>query len=77
MDNLLNLLVGLAPLAASFVPAAGGAPEIVAAVANLIKYIKEQSGMTTDQILERAGATLDENEKMLLEDQIRLHGGTP
>jgi len=56
------------------VPGAGAEPEIVAAVANLIKYIKDQSGMTTDQILARAGVTLDDNEKMLLEDQIRLGG---
>jgi hypothetical protein len=74
LDKLLQLLTQLAPIAATFAPGAGAAPEIVAAVANLIKYIKEQSGMTTDQILARAGVTLDDNEKMLLEDQIRLGG---
>ena len=72
MDNLLTLLTQLAAIAAQFVPAAGGVPEIAAAVASLIKYIQQQSGMTTDEILTRAGVTLDENEKMLLEDQIRL-----
>lgn len=72
MDKLLQLLTQLAPIAAKFAPGAAAVPEIVAAVANLIKYIKEQSGMTTDEILVRAGVTLDENEKMLLEDQIRL-----
>ncbi len=75
MEKLLGLLTQLAPIAATFAPEAGAAPEILAAVANMIKYIKEQSGMTTDEILERAGATLDENERMLLEDQIRLGGG--
>jgi hypothetical protein len=74
LDKIFQLLTQLAPLAATFAPGAGAAPEIVAAVANLIKYIKEQSGMTTDEILERAKVTLDENERMLLEDQIRLGG---
>ena len=75
MNNLLTLLTQLAPLAAGFVPAAGVAPEIIAIIAGLIAYIQKQSGMTTDEILDRAGATLDENERMLLEDQIRLGGG--
>ena len=74
MNNLMNLLTQLAPLAAGFVPAAGAAPEIIAIVAGLISYIQKQSGMTTDEILARAGTTLDENERMLLEDQIRLGG---
>jgi hypothetical protein len=72
LNNLLTLLSQLVPIASTFVPAAGAAPEIIAAVAGLIAYIQKQSGMTTDEILARAGATLDENEKMLLEDQIRL-----
>jgi len=75
LNNLLTLLTQLAPLAAGFVPAAGVAPEIIAIIAGLIAYIQKQSGMTTDEILDRAGATLDENERMLLEDQIRLGGG--
>lgn len=74
MNNLLSLLNQLIPLASQFVPAAGAAPEIIAIIAGLIAYIQKQSGMTTDEILARAGATLDENEKMLLEDQIRLSG---
>ena len=75
MNNLLDLLTQLAPIAAGFVPAAGAAPEIIAIIAGLIAYIQKQSGMTTDEILARAGATLDENERMLIEDQIRLGGG--
>lgn len=74
MDKLLALLTQLAPIAATFAPGVGAAPEVIAAVANMINYIKGQSGLTTDEILERAGATLDENERMLLEDQIRLTG---
>jgi len=59
-------------MAAPLVPGAGAAPEIVVAVAALIKHIKEQSGKTTDQILAEAGVTLDDTDKMLLEDRIRL-----
>jgi hypothetical protein len=72
LDNLLDVLTKLIPLAAPLVPGAGAAPEIVAAVAALIKHIKEQSGKTTDQILADAGVTLDDTDKMLLEDRIRL-----
>ena len=72
MDNLLDVLSKLIPLATPLVPGAGAAPEVVAAVAALIKHIKEQSGKTTDQILADAGATLDATDKMLLEDRIRL-----
>ena len=75
MNNLLDLLTQLAPIAAGFVPAAGAAPEIIVIIAGLIAYIQKQSGMTTDEILARAGTTLDENERMLIEDQIRLGGG--
>jgi hypothetical protein len=73
LDKLLGILPLLAPLL-KLVPGGGAAPEIVAAVLAMIKYIKEQTGMTTDEILERAGVTLDKNEKMLLEDKIRLGG---
>ncbi len=74
MDNLLNLLQSLIPLVGPLVPGAGAAPEIVAAVAALIRHIQQQTGKTTDQILADAEATLDETEKMLLEDKIRLGG---
>ena len=72
MDNFLDVLTKLIPLATPLIPGAGAAPEIVAAVAALIKHIKEQSGKTTDQILADAGVTLDDTDKMLLEDRIRL-----
>jgi hypothetical protein len=68
LNNLLDLLTK--PL----VPGVGPAPEIAAAVAALIRHIQQQSGKTTDQILADAEVTLDENEKMLLEDKIRLGG---
>jgi hypothetical protein len=72
LDNLLDVLTKLIPLATPLVPGAGAAPEIVAAVAALIKHIQQQTGKTTDQILADAEATLDANDKMLLEDRIRL-----
>jgi hypothetical protein len=72
LDNLLDVLTKLIPLATPLIPGAGAAPELVAAVAALIKHIKEQSGKTTDQILADAGVTLDDTDKMLLEDRIRL-----
>ena len=72
MDNLLEVLAKLIPVAAPLVPGAGAAPEIVAAVAALIKHIQQQNGKTTDQILADAGVSLDETDKMLLEDRIRL-----
>jgi len=77
LENLLALLTKLAPLAATFVPQAGQSTDILIAIAALMKHISEQGGMTTDEILARAGATLDDNEKKLLEDQIRLRGATP
>lgn len=72
MDNLLDVLSKLIPLATPLIPGAGAAPEIVIAVAALIKHIKEQTGKNTDEILADANVTLDENDKMLLEDRIRL-----
>ena len=72
MDNLLDVLAKLIPLATPLIPGAGAAPEIVAAVAALIKHIQQQNGKTTDQILADAGATLDDTDKMLVEDRIRL-----
>ena len=74
MDKLLQILGQLAPLAGTIAPGAGALPEIAAAVAALLKHIHDQNGMTTDQILAQAGVTLDEDEKELLEDQIRLAG---
>jgi len=72
LDNLLDVLAKLIPLATPLIPGAGAAPEIVAAVAALIKHIQQQNGKTTDEILAEAGATLDDTDKMLVEDRIRL-----
>ncbi|HEX9629001.1 MAG TPA: hypothetical protein VF961_03205, partial [Pyrinomonadaceae bacterium] len=68
MDKLLQILSQLAPLAGTFAPGLGALPEVAAAIAALLKYIHDQNGMTTDQILAQAGVTLDDDERMLLED---------
>jgi hypothetical protein len=74
MDKLLQILGQLAPLAATIAPGAGALPEIGIAVGVLLKHIHDQKGLTTDQILAQADITLDQNERDLLEDQIRLAG---
>lgn len=74
LTKLLQILSSIAPIAGGFVPGVGALPEVAIAVAALLKYIHDQNGMTTDQILAQAGVTLDDDEKMLLEDQIRLAG---
>jgi len=72
LENLLNLLAQIAPLASTFVPQAGEAANILAIIASLMNHIQQQSGKTTAEVLADAGATLDANETRLLEDQIRL-----
>lgn len=72
MNNLLDLLIKLAPIAGTFAPGVGAIPEVAVAVAALVKYIHEQNGMTTDEILQRADDTLDETERMLLADKLAL-----
>jgi len=64
LDNLLDVLSKLIPLATPFVPGAGSAPEIVAAVAALVKHIQQQTGKTTDQILADAQVTLDDTDRV-------------
>lgn len=77
--NFLTLISQLLPLASTLVPGglgAGGSQTMLlaTAAANLIAYIQQQQGLTTEQILDRAGATLDENEVELLADLARLQG---
>ena len=75
INKLFTLIAQLAPIAASVTPKASEVAAIAAIVADLLAYIQQQSGMTTDQILDRAGTTLDENEKELLADLAQLQGG--
>ena len=71
----LTIITNLLPL----VPGqAGNQATALAPIAlELIQRIKSQTGMTTEEILDRAGATLDENKRMLLEDLERLQGANP
>ncbi|HEX7313176.1 MAG TPA: hypothetical protein VF297_04620 [Pyrinomonadaceae bacterium] len=52
----------------------GDATLLASAVANIIAYIQQQQGLTTEQILKRAGAQLDANEIELLKDLAALQG---
>jgi hypothetical protein len=74
LDKLIAILGQLAPLATTLVPGAGAIPEIIIAVGALVKYIHDQSGMTTDEILAKALGTLDENEIALMKDKLELGG---
>lgn len=75
----LTIITNLLPL----IPSAGGtgvagqATALAPIAADLIQRIKSQGNLTTEQILERAGVTLDENKKMLLEDLEKLQGANP
>lgn len=71
----LTIITNLLPL----IPGAGGAGggqamALAQVAADLIQRIKSQTGMTTEEILDRAGVTLDQNKQMLLEDLARLQG---
>ncbi len=71
----LTIITNLLPLIPG--QGAGQATALAEVAAELIQRIKSQTGMTTEQILDRAGATLDENKRMLLEDLERLQGANP
>jgi hypothetical protein len=73
MDTL-QLISQLLPVAASFAPGGGKTQIFTTMAANLLAYIQQQSGLTTKQILDRAGATLDQNEIDLLSDLASLEG---
>jgi hypothetical protein len=73
MDFVL-LISQLLPLISNVAPGAGQATLLATAAANIIAYIQQQKNLTTEQILERAGAQLDANEIELLKDLARLQG---
>ncbi len=68
----MTIIVNLLPLVPA--PGAGQATVLAQLALELIGRIKSQTGMTTEQIFERAGLTLEENKRMLLEDLERLQG---
>ena len=75
MDFVL-LISQLLSVLKTIKPGLGGDTTLIAtAVGNIIAYIQQQKNLTTQQILDRAGAQLDANEVALLEDLARLQGG--
>lgn len=74
--NFVTLISQLLPLVSNLAPNAGGQVTLLAtAAANIIAHIQQQNNLTTEQILDRAGAQLDVNEIELLKDLARLQGG--
>lgn len=53
------------------------APAIVSALWKVFEAEKTRSRLTTPEVFERAGHTLDENEQKLLDDLAALHAPTP
>jgi hypothetical protein len=72
ITNLLPLIPGVGGTGV-----AGQATALAPIALELIQRIKSQGNLTTEQILDRAGVTLDETKKMLLEDLERLQGANP
>ena len=72
--NFVNLISQLLPILSTVAPATGQATLLATAAANIIAYIQQQQGLTTEQILTRAGVQLDANEMELLQDMARLQG---
>lgn len=71
----LQIIQSLLPLAEQTVPGLAEDAALIQIAIQLIERIKSQSGMTTDQIIDRAGLTLAENKIKLAEDTARLGGG--
>jgi hypothetical protein len=72
--NFVTLISQLMPIVATIAPGAGQATLLATAAANIIAHIQQQKNLTTEQILQRAGAQLDANEVELLSDLVRLQG---
>ncbi|MDQ3918064.1 MAG: hypothetical protein M3348_06265 [Acidobacteriota bacterium] len=71
----LQIIQSLLPLAEQTVPGIAEDAALIQIALQLIERIKSQSGMTTDQIIDRAGLTLAENKIKLAADTARLGGG--
>jgi hypothetical protein len=71
----LQIIQSLLPLAEQTVPGFAEDAALIQIALQLIERIKSQSGMTTDQIIDRAGLTLAENKIKLAADTARLGGG--
>jgi hypothetical protein len=71
----ITIIKSLLPLLTENVPAAEQDVALAGIALELIDRIKSQKGMTTDQIIERAGVTLAANKIKLEEDKARLGSG--
>lgn len=72
--NFVTLISQLLPLVGPLVPGGAQVTLLAQAAANILAYIHQQQGLTTEQILDRAGIQLDANEVELLADLARLQG---
>jgi hypothetical protein len=54
------------------IPFAGLLIEFLPKIIAMIQHIKAQSSKTTEQILDEAGVILEDNDRKLLDDLIRL-----
>ena len=72
--DFVKLIAQLLPLVGPLVPGGAQAALLAQAAANILAYIQQQKGLTTEQILDRAGIQLDANEVELLADLARLQG---
>jgi uncharacterized membrane protein YgcG len=73
----LSIIQSLLPLLAENAGGPGAdAAELGDIALKLIQRIQSQSGMTTPQILDRAGLTLQQNKIRLAEDMARLNAGS-
>ena len=72
--DFVKLIAQLLPLVGPLVPGGAQATLLAQAAANILAYIQQQKGLTTEQILDRAGIQLEANEVELLADLARLQG---
>jgi len=72
--DFVKLIAQLLPLVGPLVPGGAQVTLLAQAAANILAYIQQQKGLTTEQILDRAGIQLDANEVELLADLARLQG---
>lgn len=70
IDKYLAIGKGVLDVASKFVPEAAMGETVI----ELIQKIRQQTGMSTEELLNRAGATLDDNHKQLVVDLERLKG---
>jgi uncharacterized membrane protein YgcG len=73
----LSIIESLLPLLAENAGGAGSdAAELGEIALKLIQRIRSQSGMTTEQIIDRADLTLAQNKIKLAEDRARLNAAS-